>query len=230
VCAEAAELVDGGLVAADGSSPSGGGVRLVDHNTAFSPGSPLTVAAPSGMENGDVLVGVVACQNVNPSLPSGWNQLAVASYAQECTGGDTTTIWGWKPVSTPEPSSYTFPAQVGAASNLSAIVAAFRGVDASHPDNSKWAAFNASPVNVFSVPTLAVTGADLVVLMPSSSHFSVVPGWTAPSGFASAGDTGFLAMFWGRAANAGTAGPYDVKPPSSGSGCGAVAGIAFLPK
>ena len=156
-------------------------------------GAPFTVNKPTGVVEGDVMLGVIHCQYYNYSditIPSGWT-LLTGRDAGHSYGGHSKVCY--KVAGPSEGSSYAFSASSNGAHTTATIIA-FSGVPLSGgvPTFVHAQAVTATDT----APPVTPTGsADMLIAMALADHDSgSQPTWTYPAGMTGrmTGGTGYL--------------------------------------
>lgn len=147
-----------------------------------------SVAVPSGVQSGDIVI-LVACVDATASdfetadWPTGFTELADVDITTE---GQSAAI-GWKRLTESDSGSYTFGAIHASAQDWVCQAFAFSGRHATDPPVATSAinnSSNSSPVTVTATGVTAVTGDDILwVSAPDVSASGIGNGHTAPTDY-----------------------------------------------
>lgn len=150
----------------------------------------VTVDVPSGVQDGDVLLGFYHNPDDDPLTValSGFTQIALIG---DATADDHKT-GAWYRVASSEPSSYTFDSTGSGANQTSAMIMALRGVDTSNPldvafvQGSHYIKYTDSSGAPAAITT--VTNGAWVVIFTSVPNSTTITDFSGPSGYTQRGE------------------------------------------
>lgn len=136
-------------------------------NTANVPNTSITLPTPAEIQNGDVMLVVIASYNSTPTPPSGWTSLGSIYNSNSDVGAAFMLVW-----KTGNPTSYTF----GDVNWPKAMMRVYRGVTG--VDSSNFVA-GGGPVSSLTIPALSATTAAndaYIAFFVSDNYASTITG------------------------------------------------------
>lgn len=155
-------------------------VAVSSSSASGNPTEPLTVAAPAGVRQGDLLLASIAVDGAGAdgvTSPPGWTEVPGAEARIAAGGVRTETIY--TVAGSSAPAEYTFPS--GSHGDWDVVITDFDGTDGLRPVEAAAAQVNPSAAAGVSAPSITPTapGSTLVFVGIGAPG----PGWVPPPGF-----------------------------------------------
>lgn len=158
----------------------------VASSKAGTTGTSLNVAAPTGLQAGDLLVAILSCfDDYTPTDPTGgagtaWTSLGTRSGISGMDPVKTKVVYRFAAAGD---VSATFNTTTTASTTLSAVVTAYRGVHTSTPINTSASLADTNFDTATSTPTITTTVADCVIIHAAGGQWwsadAPTPTWSA---------------------------------------------------